>query len=210
MVVTKFTFSPFEENTYVLYDETKACVIIDPGCYDERERLRLVTFIESRGLTPVKLLNTHCHLDHIFGNKFISEKYNLPVEGHKDEQAVIEYSMKAAAMYGLRLEQSPDITVFWDEGDVISFGNSTLEVFFTPGHSPASISFYSKEDGFVIGGDVLFRQSIGRYDLIGGNLETLLNSIRTKFFTLPDKTIVYSGHGSETTIDFEKKYNPFL
>jgi glyoxylase-like metal-dependent hydrolase (beta-lactamase superfamily II) len=210
MNIVKFVFSPFQENTYVLYDKTKECVIIDPGCYDENERNRLVELIESRGLTPVRLLNTHCHIDHIFGNKFVSEKYNLPLESHKDEQEMIAYSESKASLYGVELELSPAISVFWDEGDIITFGESELAVLFTPGHSPASISFYARKHNFIIGGDVLFRQSIGRTDLQGGNFETLLNSIRTKFFTLPNDTKVYSGHGEVTTVEFEKLNNPFL
>lgn len=210
MNIVKFVFSPFQENTYVLYDETKECVIIDPGCYDDKERKRLVDFIEDRGLTPVRLLNTHCHIDHIFGNKFVSELYRLPLESHRDEQEMIEYSELKAGMYGVVLEKSPSISVFWDEGDVITFGNSELEVLFTPGHSPASISFYNRKGNFVIGGDVLFRESIGRTDLQGGNFETLAHSIRTKFFTLPNETKVYSGHGDVTTVGHEKMYNPFI
>lgn len=210
MNIVKFVFSPFQENTYVLYDETKECVIIDPGCYDEKERKRLADFIEDRGLKPVRLLNTHCHIDHIFGNKFVSELYNLPLESHKDEQQMIEYSESKAGIYGVALEKSPAITVFWDEGDVITFGNSELEVLFTPGHSPASISFYNRKGNFIIGGDVLFRESIGRTDLQGGNFETLAHSIRTKFFTLPNETKVYSGHGDVTTVGYEKLHNPFV
>lgn len=210
MNIVKFVFSPFQENTYVLYDETKECVIIDPGCYDDKERKRLVDFIEDRGLTPVRLINTHCHIDHIFGNKFVSELYSLPLESHKDEQQMIEYSELKAKFYDVVLEKSPKISVFWDEGDVITFGNSELEVLFTPGHSPASISFYNRKGNFVIGGDVLFRESIGRTDLQGGNFETLANSIRTKFYTLPDETKVYSGHGDVTTVGHEKMYNPFI
>lgn len=210
MNIVKFVFSPFQENTYVLYDETKECVIIDPGCYDDKERKRLVDFIEDRGLTPVRLMNTHCHIDHIFGNKFVSELYRLPLESHRDEQEMIEYSELKAGMYGVVLEKSPSISVFWDEGDVITFGNSELEVLFTPGHSPASISFYNRKGNFVIGGDVLFRESIGRTDLQGGNFETLAHSIRTKFFTLPNETKVYSGHGDVTTVGHEKMYNPFV
>lgn len=210
MNIVKFVFSPFQENTYVLYDETKECVIIDPGCYDDKERKRLVGFIQDRGLTPVRLMNTHCHIDHIFGNKFVSELYRLPLESHRDEQEMIEYSELKAGMYGVVLEKSPSISVFWDEGDVITFGNSELEVLFTPGHSPASISFYNRKGNFVIGGDVLFRESIGRTDLQGGNFETLAHSIRTKFFTLPNETKVYSGHGDVTTVGHEKMYNPFI
>ena len=205
-----FTFNPFQENTYVLYDETKECVIIDPGCYDESERKKLVSFIEDKKLKPVKLLNTHGHIDHMIGNKFIAEKYSIGLEMHKLDLSMLNRAVQTAAMYGVNIEPSPEPSKFIDEKDTITFGNTSLSVFFTPGHSPGSICFYNKEDKFVIGGDVLFQNSIGRTDLPGGDFNTLLNSIRTKFFVLDDAVKVYSGHGPVTTIGFEKQYNPFL
>lgn len=208
--VASFTFNPFQENTYILFDETKECVIIDPGCYTENERKQLKAFIKNNGLKPVKLLNTHCHLDHICGNAFVAKEYNLKLEAHKGEKVVLYAAPAHGQTYGFAFEPSPAIEKYIDEGDIISFGNSELEILFTPGHSPASICFYSKKDGFIIGGDVLFFMSIGRTDLPGGNHQQLLSSIKEKLFVLPNETKVYNGHGQATTIGFEKDNNPFF
>ena len=205
-----FVFNPFSENTYILYDETKECIIIDPGCSNEEERKELSDFIKEENLKPVKLLNTHCHIDHVFGNSFIAKKYNLGLEIHKDDLQVLHSLPQVSHLYGLNAEESVEPSNFLNEGDIVRFGNSSLEIFFTPGHSPGSISFYNKEEKFVIGGDVLFHDSIGRTDLPGGDHETLLASIREKLFKLDDDFAVLSGHGEETTIGFEKKNNPFL
>lgn len=205
-----FTFGPFQENTYVLYDETKECIIIDPGCYDNAERTELAAFITDKGLKPVKLINTHCHLDHVFGNGFVADKYKLKLEINKQDQRVLDSFLTTCAMYGLNAEPSPAPSVYLEEGDVIKFGNSTLEILFTPGHSPGSITFYNREQKFMIAGDVLFYGSIGRTDLPGGNFETLISSIKNKLFPLGDDFKVYSGHGPETNIGFERMNNPFL
>lgn len=205
-----FTFNPFEENTYVLYDETKECVIIDPGCYNTHEREELADFIKSEELKPVKLLNTHCHIDHVLGNSFVAKKYNLQLEIHKEDLRVLHSLPQISHLYGLNAEESLEPTVFLNEGDIIKFGNSSLEILFTPGHSPGSICFVSHPDKFIIGGDVLFYNSIGRTDLPGGDHETLLASIRKKLFVLDEGFTVFPGHGGETTIGFEKKNNPFL
>ncbi len=208
--VKKFEFSPFQENTYVLYDETKECIIIDPGCYDERERKELVDFIEKNELKPVRLINTHCHLDHVFGNKFVADKYGLILECHEGELAVLQFAAQAAKMYGVQMEPSPLPGKYIEEGDVISFGKTKLSSILTPGHSPASLCFFCEADNFLIAGDTLFRLSIGRTDLPGGNHETLLRSIKEKIFPLGDKVVVYSGHMEETTIGYEKVNNPFV
>lgn len=208
-----FAFSPFSENTYIIYDETKECIIIDPGCYTELERKTLSKFIQKHDLTPVRLINTHCHLDHVFGNRYVAETYKLALEIHEGELPVLESVPVVSQMYGIpNVQQSPDPDPdkFINEGDVITFGNTALNVLFTPGHSPASVSFYCKEDNFIIGGDVLFQSSIGRTDLPGGNLNTLMKSIFEHFLTLPDETIVYSGHGNPTTVGAERKGNPFI
>ena len=210
MQVKVFTFNDFYENTYVLYDDTKECVIIDPGCNSYQERQELRTFIEQKHLTPVKLLNTHCHIDHILGNYFVTTQWKLSLTAHNGEIPVLESGMQIAQLYGIYYEPSPEISDFIKEGDTISFGDTTLTVLYTPGHSPASVSFYNKESGILIAGDVLFRESIGRTDLPGGDFDTLIRSIRIRFFTLPDETIVYSGHGPSTTIGYEKLHNPFL
>lgn len=208
--IHSFTFSPIQENTYVLFDETKECVIIDPGCYDSFERSTLEDFISKNELHPVKLLNTHCHLDHIFGNAFVCEKYKLKPEFNKLDQPVFDAFKASASMYGLNADPSPPAGNYLKEGDVINFGTSSLEIVFTPGHSPGSITFYNRAEKFMIAGDVLFYGSIGRTDLPGGNYETLISSIKTKLFPLGDDLKVYSGHGPETSIGFEKKNNPFL
>jgi glyoxylase-like metal-dependent hydrolase (beta-lactamase superfamily II) len=208
--IQSFVFGPFQENTYVLFDETKECIIIDPGCYDNRERAELAEFIEKEALKPVKLLNTHCHLDHIFGNGFVAEKYNLNLEFNKNEQRIFDAYLATADLYNLNADPSPQPSNFIDEGDIIRFGKSSLEIVFTPGHSPGSITFFNREQQFMIAGDVLFYGSIGRTDLPGGHYETLIASIKNKLLPLGDDFTVYSGHGPATNIGFEKNNNPFL
>jgi len=211
-LVAEFSFNPFQENTYVIYEEKGECIIIDPGCYTQSERDQLVDFIEQAELTPVRLLNTHCHLDHVFGNKFVMDKYGLGLEIHKGELPVLDSVPRVAEMYGIpNVIPSPAPTAFLKEGDVVSFGKeSTLKVLFTPGHSPASISFYNEKEKYVISGDVLFQGSIGRTDLPGGDFNTLIQSIKSQIFPLGDEVRVYSGHGGSTTVGEEKKSNPFL
>jgi hydroxyacylglutathione hydrolase len=209
--VKSFTFSPFDENTYILYDETKECIIIDPGCYSRAEQLELSDFIEKNALKPVKLISTHCHLDHVFGNAYVVDTYKIPYEIHQGELPVLASFMDVCKLYGIPVRgNSPSPTGFIAEGEEVLFGNSKLSVIFTPGHSPASLSFYSEVDKFVIAGDVLFYDSIGRTDLPGGDFDTLIESIRTQLFPLGDDVTVYNGHGQPTTIGRERKYNPFL
>jgi hydroxyacylglutathione hydrolase len=208
--VTSFEFNPFSENTYILSDETNECIIIDAGCYTPDEEDELVNYISENNLKPVKLIDTHSHIDHVLGNKFIMNKYDIPLQTHHLELDGLKQAHIYGTIWGINMQPSPIPTSFLDEGDVITFGNSSLNVLLTPGHSIASISFYSKEYNFIISGDVLFNQSIGRTDLPGGDFQTLINSIRTKLFTLPDDTIVYSGHGEPTKIGHEKWHNPFL
>lgn len=205
-----FTFNAFQENTYILYDDTKECVIIDPGCSNRAEEEELSNFITKKNLKPVRLIMTHGHVDHMLGNKFVADKYGLNVEIHKDEVGVLMASPRVGMMYGFPVTPSPEPKHFIKEGDEITFGNTTLKSLFTPGHSPASISFFCEAGNFVIGGDVLFRQSIGRTDLPGGNFNTLINSIKTKLFPLGDDVKVFPGHGPDTTIGFEKKFNSYL
>jgi len=208
--VKSFCFNSFEENTYILSDETGECIIIDPGCHLTEEEKELSDYISSNNLRPVRLINTHCHIDHILGNSFVAGRYKLKLETNENEKPVLSASGYVSQMYQIQLNPSPDIEVFLKEGDLIKFGNSELKVLFTPGHSPGSISFYSAEDRFVISGDVLFEQSIGRTDLPGGNYDTLIDSIITKLLPLGDDCKVYCGHGNATTIGAEKKLNPFL
>ncbi len=210
MDLAVFTFNDFQENTYVLYDETRECVIIDPGMNNDIERIQFSEFIIANQLIPKILFNTHCHIDHVLGNQFISDKYNIGLTSHQGEQMVLDFVPKVSDMYGIPFQGSPDIKNFVEEGDFIKFGSQELRVLFTPGHSPASTSLYHKESAILIAGDVLFQKSIGRTDLPGGDHQTLLNSVRDKFFVLPDDTRVYPGHGPSTTIGIEKKTNPFF
>ncbi|MFB6455673.1 MBL fold metallo-hydrolase [Chitinophaga sp. Hz27] len=206
----QFTFSPMQENTYLLINEKKECIIIDPGCYFQDERKELLQYIQTEGLIVTRLLNTHCHLDHIFGNKLVSETYKVRPEIHPQEQVVLDRSQQAGAMYNMPFDPSPMPSRYLQEGEIIQFGKEELEVILTPGHSPGSVSFYCANQKLLIAGDVLFFQSIGRTDLPGGNHETLLASIREKLFVLPDDVRVFPGHGPATTIGFEKRNNPFL
>lgn len=208
--IKSFVFSPIQENTYLLHNELKECVIIDPGCYFDEEKNALQDFITKSGLKPKMLLNTHCHLDHVFGNKFISETYRLTLHLHEKEKQVLSFAPTSGLMYNMPFDNYSGEFIFLKEGDKILLGDDALEIIEAPGHSPGSICFYCKKQHFLIGGDVLFQRSIGRSDLPGGNHQTLLNSIRQKLFVLPEETIVYSGHGQPTSIGVEKLYNPFL
>ncbi len=208
--VQKFEFNPIQENTYVLYNEAGQCCIIDPGCYYANEEQALKEFIETRKLQPIYLLNTHCHLDHVFGNKFVSETWQLPLHLHETEKLVLSFAPKSADMYGLPFDNYNGEMIFLKEGDTLKIGDDELKVLFTPGHSPGSVSFYNEKDGFLISGDVLFSGSIGRTDLPGGDFEQLEQSIKTQLYTLPGATKVYPGHGGGTSIGFEKRNNPFV
>lgn len=205
-----FAFGPFQENTYILWDETKECIILDPGNNNTSENKKLSDFISEKQLTPKRLILTHAHVDHINGNKYLFDTYDLLPEVHKDDVYFIEKHLATATMYGLHAEQSPMPKAFINEGDVITFGNSSLNTLHTPGHSPGSISYYNLEDKFIIGGDVLFYGSIGRTDLPLGHHDTLIKSIKEKLFPLGDYMKVYSGHGIPTSIGFERMNNPFL
>ena len=208
--VTAFLFNPFYENTYVLSDETGECVIIDPGCHIDEEEGELKEYIEKNNLKPVRLLNTHCHVDHVFGNPFVAEKWKLQLEISPLETKVLESFPTICQLYGLNGKIQPEPILTLEEGKQIKFGNSVFEIFFTPGHSPGSVCFYNAKEKILIGGDVLFEGSIGRTDLPGGDHETLLKSIREKLFVLPDDVVVYPGHGNPTKIGVEKRTNPFL
>ena len=208
--IQSFVFSPIQENTYILYNEQKECAIIDPGCYFDEEKEALKKFIDDNGLKPLLLLSTHCHLDHVFGNKFIAETYRLTLHLHEKEKQVLAFAPTSGLMYNMPFDNYAGEFIVLKEGDKILLGTDELLVIEAPGHSPGHVCFYCAKQNFVIGGDVLFQRSIGRTDLPMGNHQTLLNSIRQKLFVLPEETIVYSGHGQPTSIGEEKKYNPFL
>lgn len=208
--VRSFTFSPVRENTYVLYNEQGDCCIIDPGCYFPEERAELKAFIDTTGLRPVTLLNTHCHLDHVFGNKFVRDTWGLTLHIHEKEKKLLDFAPASGRQWGLPFDNYDGPLVYLDEGDTVRIGEEELSLFFVPGHSPGHLAFYHAAGGYIVGGDVLFQGSIGRTDLPGGDFETLLESIRTRLFPLPDDTLVYSGHGPVTTIGEEKRTNPFV
>ena len=211
MQIQVFTFNQFFENTIIVFDKTKECVIIDPGCYTISEKDTLQKYISINNLIPVKLINTHCHIDHILGNNFIAKTYDLELEMNANDMELIKSSNEIAQLYGFTdYEMSPLPKKFLNEGDTLEFGNSQFKILFTPGHSPGHISLYSEKDGLLISGDVLFNNSIGRTDLPGGNYDLLIESIKNKILTLNDNTIVYCGHGPSTTIGNERLNNPFL
>jgi glyoxylase-like metal-dependent hydrolase (beta-lactamase superfamily II) len=208
--VKAFPNNPFEENTYIVFEDGGHCAIIDPGMYDAREQNAVVNFIKQHNLTPVMLLNTHCHIDHILGNKFVFDQYGLKPQFHQGELDMFTQAPARGAQFGLRYEVSPAPDTFLPEAGTIALGASEFQLIFAPGHSPAHLCFYAVQENFVIGGDVLFRGSIGRTDLPGGSFQLLHKNIEEKLFTLPDDCIVYPGHGGETTIGFEKLHNPFF
>lgn len=210
LTIKHFTFNPVQENTYVIYTEKGECCIIDPGCYFTNERNELKNFISQHQLRPKYLLNTHCHLDHVFGNKFIHTEYGLFLHLHMAEKPMLDKAPASGLIWGLPFDHYQGELVYIDESNTVTLGDDLFEILFTPGHSPGSISFYCKAQQFVIAGDVLFRMGIGRTDLPGGSFDTLMDSIQTKLFVLPDEVTVYSGHGPQTTIGFEKLNNPFM
>jgi hydroxyacylglutathione hydrolase len=208
--IQSFTNNPYQENTYILYDESGECVIIDPGMETAAEQNVVVNFIKAHHLKPVLLLNTHCHVDHVLGNKFIFDQYGLKPKFHMGELPVLEAIMSYAPAMGIRYELSPLPDEYLSETGTVHFGDTELDLIFAPGHSPAHLCFYDKKANLLVGGDVLFRGSIGRTDLPGGNFNQLINSIEQNLFALPDNCTVYPGHGPETTIGHEKQTNPFL
>lgn len=208
--IKSFVCNPYQENTYILYDEAGRAAIIDPGMYGPQEEGRVRDFIRTEGLQPELLLNTHCHVDHVLGNRYIYDEFGLLPQFHEGELPLLIEVQNYAPQMGLHYEVSPIAETFLGEEGSITFGTQQLSLLFTPGHSPAHLCYYCEDGGFLIGGDVLFRNSIGRTDLPGGNHQQLLASIAQKLYTLPDNTVVYPGHGPETTIGHEKKTNPFI
>ncbi len=210
MKLKAFVNNPYQENTYILYTENGDCAIVDPGMYTAIEQNTVVNFIKENGLKPTMLLNTHCHIDHVLGNKFVFDQYGLKPQFNKGELFVLQSVPAYAPQQGFNYQLSPEPEIFLPEAGEITLGGEVLELLFVPGHSPAHLCFYSKADKFVIGGDALFRGSIGRTDLPGGNHELLLKCIAEKLFTLPEDVEVYPGHGLHTTVGFEKSTNPFF
>lgn len=209
MQIKCFEFNPFAENTYVLYDDTKECIIIDPGCFGKEEEQQLLNFVETNALQVKKLLNTHCHIDHVLGNWFVKKQFDVKLFIHQMDEVVLKAVKVYAPNYGFPEYQEADVDGYLKEGEPVTFGSQSLDVLFVPGHAPGHVAFYNKAEKVLIGGDVLFYNSIGRTDLPGGDHQTLINSIHQKLFNLPDDVVVFPGHGPETSIGFEKKTNPF-
>ncbi|EPR67950.1 MBL fold metallo-hydrolase [Cyclobacterium qasimii] len=208
--IKSFTFNPFSENTYVLFDETKEAVIIDPGCYEKQEKGILYDFITKEQLKPVKIINTHCHIDHVLGNAFIKKTYNIPLWFHAEEEPILKAVSSYSSNYGFAQYQESSVDHFLQEGEIVKFGNTELMPLWVPGHSPGHLVFYHQASKTCIAGDTLFQGSIGRTDLPGGDHETLINAIKEKLFNLPDDVVIYPGHGPSTTIGYEKLNNPFV
>jgi len=210
MKVHKLVFSPFEVNTYIISDKSTECIIIDPACNNSEEEEYLKNYITYNGFKPVKLINTHCHLDHVFGNRFVCDTYNLKTEASKEEEFNITNSVNAANLYGIKMKEPYPVKSFIKEGDIIKFGYSELNVLHVPGHTAGSLVFYNSAEGFAIVGDVLFKGSIGRTDLPGGDYDTLISQVKSKLLSLENGIVVYPGHGPDTTIAEERSNNPFL
>lgn len=210
ITIKTFVFNAFQENTFVLSDETNSCIIIDPGMNSDEEEREITNYITDQKLDLVSIVNTHCHVDHILGCNRIIKKYNVPFYAHESEQILIENAKSFAEFFGMSIDQPPSPDKFIVEKDKVIIGNSSLEIFLIPGHSPGSLVFYSKEDKFAITGDVLFRGSIGRTDLPGGDYTMLIDGIKSKLLSLPRDTTIYPGHGPSSTIGSEYDTNPFL
>jgi glyoxylase-like metal-dependent hydrolase (beta-lactamase superfamily II) len=204
-----FTFNPFMENTYVLYDESGEGVVIDPGCYEKHEQDALRKYIADHNIQVVALLNTHCHVDHILGNHFVQAQYGVKLYVHKESAPVLKANEAIAPAYGFHQYQPATPDVMLAEGEVVAFGDTSLQVLYVPGHAPGHIAFWNARQRFCIAGDVLFQGSIGRTDLPGGDMDTLLQSIHQKIFPLGDDVVVYPGHGPSTMVGVEKAENPF-
>jgi glyoxylase-like metal-dependent hydrolase (beta-lactamase superfamily II) len=208
--IEKFIFNDFQVNTYLLSDETKECLVVDPGCFTAEERNNLIQYCGKNKLKPVKIINTHCHVDHVLGNSFIYRNYNIPTAAHKDDKYLLDGVVEYGQMFGFAVERPPDINEYLADNSTVKFGKSELSILHVPGHSRGSIALYSPEQKFIIAGDVLFNGGIGRADLPGGSYDTLINSIKSRILTLPGDVVVYPGHGESTTVKAETETNPFL
>lgn len=209
LTLQRFTFNDLAENTYVLYNTDGLALIFDPGCYYKDEQAELADFIKTKKLRVLQVLNTHCHIDHVLGNYFATSTFKAPLFIPAGEEVVLKAVKAYAPNYGFQQYHETEPHGFLTENTSLTLGEESIRILSVPGHSPAHVAFYIQSHRILIGGDVLFRESIGRTDLPGGDFNTLIRSIHTKLFTLPDEVIVYPGHGPETTIGYEKIHNPF-
>jgi glyoxylase-like metal-dependent hydrolase (beta-lactamase superfamily II) len=211
MYVKAFTFNPFQENTYLIYDETLEALIIDAGCIFDQEKQALLQYINEYHLELKRVINTHLHLDHQFGNRFLFDNFGIKPEAGAEDEFLLENVVAQARSFGFQMEEEAQpLGAYIIENQEIKFGNTVLKSLHVPGHSPGSFAFYSEKENVIFVGDVLFKDSIGRTDLVKGDYKTLRLSIKNQLLPLPDSVIVYSGHGSSTTIGDEKRNNPYL
>ena len=212
MRIKTFITNPIQENTYLLIDEaSKKCVVVDAGILYDYEEREFSTYLETNGLQLVAALNTHLHLDHCFGNDFLYKKYGIKAKADKKEESNLNMLKSYAQVFGIPYHGDiQELDSYLNDGDEITFGETTLRVISVPGHSAGGLGFYNEKDGILIIGDSLFKGSIGRTDLPGGDYATLISSLTKKIMTLPEETKVYPGHGPSTTIAEEKIYNPYL
>lgn len=210
MKIHKIVFSPIAVNTYIIDNGYGKCAIVDCGCYDNNEFEQLKSFLQKNNLVPELLLNTHMHLDHVFGNGMIFEEYKLLTHCTAEEEDNRLSATSHAAMFGLSMDVPPKIGTTITDGSIINFGDKQIKALFVPGHTAGSVAYYIESEKFVITGDALFAGSIGRTDLPGGDYDTLISSISNKLLVLDSDVVVYPGHGNESTIGNEKENNPYL
>lgn len=210
LTVQSFVFNPFSENTYVISNDHKKGVIVDPGNVAEHETLALQNYIEDHELDIKNILLTHAHIDHVLGLQWCFDRYKVPVLLHRDDQEILERNPMSARQFGFFFKPFNGEVQYLAEGEVYELDDDVLKVMHVPGHSPGSIAYYCESQNFIISGDVLFQGSIGRTDLYKGDHAQLLQGIKTKIFSLPEITKVYSGHGNPAQVGFEKEYNPFF
>ena len=208
--IEKFVVNPLQENTFVVSDETGECIFVDPGFYYEEEHTELKKYIKNNNLKPVKIVNTHCHFDHIMGVEFVRNEFKIPFHAHEEDAFWIRRAVDQGERFDINMKEVSPAEYYFSEGEKIKFGNTEMDIIHVPGHSPGHVVFYDAKNAVLIAGDVLFYGSIGRTDLPGGDYDTLISNIKNKLFQLPDDVKVYCGHGQETTLGFEKKSNPFL
>jgi len=209
MKIQKFIFNLFQVNTYVIYDNDE-CIIIDPGNETSDEHKRLIDFIEKNKLKPKFILNTHCHIDHVVGVNKLKNYFNIDFYANNKDQYLIDNLEAVAKSYNINLSGIPTINRNISSKEKIKVGRSILDILEVPGHTPGHIAIFSQQEQFVLTGDVLFKDTIGRTDLPGGDLDQLMNSIVTQILPLGDEVLIYPGHGPNSKIGEERKNNPFL
>ena len=210
MDIKSFVFNAFYENTYLLTSSNLETLILDPGCYEDFEKKELTDLIKINKLKPIAIINTHCHIDHVLGNDYLKKLYNIPLWIPATEKNLLKSVSTYAPTMGIQNYQEAQPDKLLSEKDVIAFGPDKLEILYAPGHSEGHLMFYHAADKFLMAGDVIFREGIGRTDLPGGDFKTLEESIKNQVYTLPEAVKIYPGHGARTTVGHEKENNPFV